>query len=426
MSRTRKLFLFIGVPLLIVFGGVIVMAARSNKTVTSTPTNSSNQTATTPEPTKPTASKLDPWNEKCRVSDHGRKDLTVSPMPLSEIETIMPMGLTAGGHVTPIDHMYFYPVSTPGDRFSAKIYAAADGIITGVQHRGSLVDGPPDAKPSTDEFRLTIEQTCNQGYYYDLITRLAPDIKKKVGTLKGYEGTAIDMPIKAGDLIGYVGNQSLDFGVYDTEVTLGFIVPEHYQGEPWKIHTADAFSYFTKEAFKVFEPKVIRYAEPRSGKIDYDKDGYLIGNWFEKGTNGYAGKTGQMGEGYWSGHLALLYDAIDPKMITISMGNFKKSDGSDAQAFSVIGNQPDPGTITKASGLVKYELTNSINYYLPDGTPWDHKTPSPGITAKVGTQVAGTILFQLTDTRVLKAEVFPGQAASEVTGFSDKAKIYER
>ena len=51
--------------------------------------------------------------------------------------------------------------------------------------------------------------------------------------------------IEAGQLLGYVGGQTLDFGVYDYEIVLpGFITPDLYNYEYWKVHTVDPFEYF--------------------------------------------------------------------------------------------------------------------------------------------------------------------------------------
>ena len=59
--------------------------------------------------------------------------------------------------------------------------------------------------------------------------------------------------MKEGQLIGKIGKQTLDFAVWDTEKPLsGFVIPEHYEREPWKIYTANPFDYFTDEIKKIF------------------------------------------------------------------------------------------------------------------------------------------------------------------------------
>ena len=41
-------------------------------------------------------------------------------------------------------------------------------------------------------------------------------------------------------------------------------------------------------------------------------------------------------------------------------------------------------------------------------------------------EVHGVILLELTEARKLKVEIFPGKTASEVSGFTENTKLYER
>ena len=52
-----------------------------------------------------------------------------------------------------------------------------------------------------------------------------------------------------------------------------------------------------------------RKSEPRAGRIDYDVDGTLSGNWFEVGSNFYEGIDRSK---YWDGHFSLSLNDIDP------------------------------------------------------------------------------------------------------------------
>ena len=68
-----------------------------------------------------------------------------------------------------------------------------------------------------------------------------------------------------------------------------------------------------------------RTAEPRGGRIDYDIDGRLVGSWFLEGTVDYSGGStpticGNRPCPYWTGHLSIAYDHIDPEQIRISIG----------------------------------------------------------------------------------------------------------
>ena len=191
----------------------------------------------------------------------------------------------------------------------------------------------------------------------------------------------------------------------------GLLSPELYEtSEFWKIHTDDFFSYFDEPLKSQMLAKNARTAEPRSGKIDYDQHGKLIGNWFKEGTNGYAGAN-QEERVYWSGHLAIFYDALDPERVVVSIGQFK--DGQPG-AYYVRDSRPDPATIGTDSGVVKYELIDTYGFTEEEEMRF---TSLP---------VAGTILFQVLWNESLKVEAFVGIPADQVDGFTSEAVRYER
>src|SRR6185295_6878109 len=96
--------------------------------------------------------------------------------------------------------------------------------------------------------------------------------------------------------------------------------------------------------------KCARKVPPYGGRIDYDVDGKLVGNWYEEGTGGYAGLDRRMD--YWVGHLSIVYHHLDPALIVVSIGNY----GGQARQFWVKGNGPDPAKISGKDGVVKYAL----------------------------------------------------------------------
>jgi len=78
---------------------------------------------------------------------------------------------------------------------------------------------------------------------------------------------------------------------------------------------------------------------------------------------------------------------------------------------------PDPADVSVETGLVKYELLGKEHI--------DH--PTLGFRVGVSTdEVLGVFLVQMLDDRTFKGEVFPRKRASQVTGFTSNAKIYER
>lgn len=342
------------------------------------------------------------------------------PMKTEDFSAYLPYGLMVGAHVTPIDHGYFSPTDFNSPRDKYEVRAIADGVIVEIQHRTNFTGDKQPGGKVTDEYRIIFEHTCTFYSYFDLVTSLAPEIKAQTGEI-GSNVWSGRIPVKEGQLIGRIGGQTLDFGVYNAELTLpGFVIEDHYEHEFWKIHTDDPFKYFTEPARSQLLAKNVRKAEPRAGKIDYDIDGKLVGNWFKENTNGYAGANL---ERYWDGHLTVAYDYIDPTQVRFSIGNF---DGEAGQ-FGVKGNGPDPSTVDKNTGLVKYELVQFGYYNKATGADWRVMEPVSDPAARnYDRHVMGVALLQLIDKRKLKVEVFPNKTASQVSGFTDKALIYER
>lgn len=352
---------------------------------------------------------------RCTGTD--KPKLTHLPMNPEDFGMILPYGLVIGGHVTPIDHQYFTPADQNSLPDAYTVYAMADARIVSIgtrQHQGF----GPNAGSTVTDYRIVFTISCRLFYYYDLVTSLAPDLK----AVYDAQGNNIDFPVTAGQLIGKIGGQTLDFAVWDTDKNLtGFIVPSHYDGESWKIHTVDPLDYYTDELKAQALAKYIRTAEPRSGKIDYDIDGKLIGNWFQVGTNGYAGAAGYTGGTYWTGHLAFVPNHLDPTAFVISIGSWQP----DASQFAILGNAPDPATVGVDTGLVKYDLAQQV-YYTPSGSVWGQSDFVQGVTMRAGSQSLGCLLVQLTGERTLKAQTFPGAACNNVSGFTDAAVLYER
>ena len=342
-------------------------------------------------------------------------------MRMEDIAYLLPYGLLAGAHVTPIDHMYFEPLDRSLGRDVYEVRAILDGVIYSLQPRDVNVD---TGQPKEREWRMDIAHTCTFVSYFDLLTSLDPAIEAEwTKTQGGRTGRWSGIPVKAGQVVGRIGGQTLDFGVYDYEVTLpGFVVPVHYDREPWKLHTVDPFPYFPSEVRDALLGKMLRQAKPRSGKIDHDIDGRLVGNWFQQGTNGYAGTNPQK---YWAGHLALVPDALDPTQWRFSIGDF----GGNARQFGIKGNSPDPREATVETGLIKYELTYHYYYAVEDparrGLGGDIH-PGDTIASANMDQVLGVALVQMTGPRTLRCEVFPGKTSDEVSGFTSAAMTFER
>jgi hypothetical protein len=258
------------------------------------------------------------------------------------------------------------------------------------------------------------------------MVRFAGALGDRIGQLDGDESKTPDYPVKAGELIGYTGLPTaygIDVWVENDDINLtGFVDPAQYTAaEAWKTHMADLFDYTEEPLKSQLLALDERDATPRWGKIDYDIDGKLVGNWFHAGTGGYGG--GQFGKGgnYWSGHLSVVYDGNDPRQVDISFGDYL----GQPQQFAVVGNTLDPARVDPSSGLIKCELGQIQRFSADTGKPWDNQHYMPHVTTRAG-PVVGTVLMQLTGQRQLKMEIFAGKAASQVVGFDAGAALYER
>ncbi len=366
-----------------------------------------------------TGERLD--NKGCEGS--GTVMFGTSPMDPQDISVILPYGGMIEAHVTPIDHMYFSPIIFDSPRDAYEVRTMADGLITAISERTMNVGDDHNGSPKLAEYQIKFWYTCDFASYYDLVTSLSPRLKAEFEKHKqngGYSQVAIK--VKEGEVVGRIGGQTLDFAVYDyTKILPGFIVPEHYLGESWKLHVVDPFQYFKEPVRSQLLALNPRQAEPREGKIDYDIDGKLVGTWFKEGNNGFGDSSGQ-NPSPWRAHLSFAYDYIDPTALIISIGDY----GGKSAQFGVKGNLPDPATFDLSSGLHKYELTFIEYYRSSSGDNWDRMSPQIDIKARPQSHVQGVVLVQMQEDRKIKFEAFPGKTAQQVNGFTNSALIYER
>lgn len=343
----------------------------------------------------------------------GAVQFTFSPMRVGEIEMIQPIGLMIGGHVTPIDHGYYNSNkwSSPGERKIDEfvdVLAPAEGVVT--------VQSMPAEFATTKigDYRLVIYHTCTFYSIYIHVNQLSEKLMEVADTGK-------KVKVDAGEVIGRA--PGFDFSVHNSEVFLsGFLVPGTYNSEEWKIHTVDMFEVFTEPIKSQLLGKNVRQVEPRGGKIDYDIDGKLIGNWFEENTNGYLGKKEyDRLPGYWKTHVAFAPDAYDHSLFVISLGDF----AGEAKQFAAKGNSPDPAAIGVESGIIKYELVG-YDFKTDKDEHWDRIHYAKVVKTVADDVVQGVVLVQMLEKQKIKLEVFPGKTGSEVNGFTDAAKVYVR
>tara|TARA_Y100000310_G_scaffold345697_1_gene468454 strand:- start:3482 stop:4621 length:1140 start_codon:yes stop_codon:yes gene_type:complete len=335
----------------------------------------------------------------------GRINFDFPPVNLEKTELLVPLGLMSGNHVTPVDHQYFQNFNN--DKADIEVYSPAKGVITNMQHM-------PNAPPGED-YRIVIDHTCTIQSIYIHIDILSEKLQKKIEE-KDYISERIK--VEAGEILGYY-KTNVDYNIVDQDVTLtGLLIPEHYYGEPWKIHVPETIEYFNEPIKSKLIDLSVRTHTPISGRLDYDIDGKLIGNWFREGTKDYSGESSQ---DYWIGHLSISPDYLDPNHIIISIGDYN----GEQKQFAVKNNSPNPAEVDVSSGLIKYVLVD-YDFYDVNGERWDRRTLTKIKEAKNYDHSRGVAFVQMLEDRKLMFEVFPDKQLGEVTTFTDNAKIYER
>jgi hypothetical protein len=362
-------------------------------------------------------------------TEDGTRSFIAPLFPPDLITKILPMGKVSSGsigHVTPTDHLYIFRDVPSGDDLEY-ILAPADGMIVQIERRGSdkRLDRDDPSSPLVPDYRMVFMHTCTFFTLFMHLGELAPAIAEKTGKIalgtSWFPTRTGPVLVRAGEPLAKFGQTTLDWSVHDADTTLpGFVAPEHYYWEPWKIHTVDPFQFYGEPFRSTLISKTLRTVEPISGKIDYDIEDTIAGNWFMDGTVDYSGNVEPGAPRYWNGHLSIAYGYIDPTQVRISIGFETGIDDERycricVGAYGVRANQPDPATVGPDSGLVKYELMS-------------RKDVGGGEAAKeeVGTTSLGVFLVQHLGNRTIQVEVIPGKAPDEVTTFSDASLIYRR
>lgn len=376
------------------------------------------------------------WSQG-RATGTGPVKLQTFPLRLDDIGHIIPLGNMQSGHVTPSDHLYLVPKGAvnqgqqsnqrPGGgprngvdtRDFSQLYdvvAVADGFVVMLQWRPNPQGGQAKYDPSVFDravdLKVFIEHSAHVWSYVDHLIEVDASVMKEVsGGVQPGQPVHVRIPVKAGQVIGKIGNQTFDFALIDTTtMRKGFVKPEQFlKRDPQKPHVVDPFDYIAEPLRTQLLAKNARKVPPFGGRIDYDVDGKLVGNWYEEGTGGYAGLDRRID--YWVGHLSVVYHHLDPKIIVFSIGNY---DGRAAQ-FWVKGNKPDPASIGENDGVVKYEL---IHGQL--GSSGERQL------SHNADEVQGTVLCQVLPERKLKFEAFPGASGPEIEAFTSAARLYER
>lgn len=419
-SKHKVPIIIAGAVVVVAVAGLVMGLGMGGKdgaqnTATNQQTNQANQTNT--------GNAEAGTSEFARQYLQGCKDRSVSfthsPLPISQMAYMIPMGQMSDGHVTPTDHVYLAPLNQNAPDNTYDVVMPADGTVSVVAAMPAQYIGDKNQQVAPEDHRIAVMHNCQYVSIFIHVHQLSEKLQAALGgKLEPNTSKQVSVELKAGEKVGKIGGNPVDWTLTDTKQTLGgFITPDLYKTESWKIHTIDPVSVYTGSAKADLIAKSLRTVEPYGGKIDYDKKGALIGNWFREGTNGYAGASQ---ERYWDGHLSVVPDHIDPSGKVVSVGNWN---GKAAQMM--VKGSVDPATVTEATGIVKYELIR-MSYSTASGQQWTGGMMQRGMKASQGGPMQGTAVFQVQAGEKLKAEFFPGKSAAQVSGFTAAAQTYVR
>lgn len=344
---------------------------------------------------------------------------THSPLDVAQMGYIEPLGKMADGHVTPTDHVYVAPINSQVVDNAYEVVMPADGRVVEIGRMPAQYIGDKTGQQmAQDDFRMVVSFNCRYYSIFIHLHKLSDALAAAIGELPAGQSKQLNVSVKAGEKIAHIGGSSFDWTMVDTEAKLtGFVSPELYQGESWKIHTVSPFDMYTGELKSKLEAMSLRTTAPLGGKIDYDKVGSLIGNWFKEGTNGY---TGASRDRYYDGHLSIVPHNFTPSVTIYSTGNWQ----GKAKQLAVSGTF-NPESITVESGLTKFEVSE-IQMMMANGSPFTGGSYKKGIAVANTGSVVGSVLVQVLPDNKLKVEQFPGKKASEVSAFTTNASTYER
>lgn len=366
-----------------------------------------------------------------------KKDVkfSTSPIDVKDILVIEPIGELREGHIMPGDHGGFNYKTSPTSA-PVKVLAPADGFLVRVEKHPYQ---PPAGYPNNiQHYHVYLEHSCTLFTGIVHLTEFAPEIlaaSEELEQLTKYRGTeqkqsALRIPIRAGQQLG----TAWSFGLLGwvavdlTHTNKGYLNPESYKGENWRVHSVAGLDYFEQSLKDQLMVKNPRTLEPKGGKIDFDTVGKLSGGWFEQGTGGFRDERvepkqcGNFPCPYWDGHIAFVYDYVDPVQLRVSVGH--NWGLSERTPYGVKGNSPDFAGIGVENGLVKYELVGLKDISRDKG--YDTEGGSALVTVNDETKMPGTMLVQMMNQNTIKVEIFPGMSKERITDFTSKAKVYQR
>ena len=300
--------------------------------------------------------------------------LTVSPMALSDIDQIAPLGnLNPPAHVLPTDHLYFYPSSLGSGTRSVPLVSPGDVVITEV----FLNQRSGGGFPAQEDYDFTFWSCTDVRMSFAHVTTLAPSLAGRVGAIgqscdPPYQAggvtnracrKSVSIELAAGEPIGTTGGPmqgGLDWTTVDRRVSLPFVNPGRSWGASSEFGQSQAtcgLDYIVAALAdslraKLGRPSARRTIAPVCGMHMHDVAGTASGRWYRPSRPDFPEDP----------HLALARDNYNPNLAAFSVGTSVPSLPTGVYFFT-------PAT----SGMVNLDFRNVSAI----GTTYCYQTSNP-------------------------------------------------
>ena len=316
-----------------------------------------------------------------------------------------------GAYYTPFqeDHGAFHHLQMVPGRTdnSIPVIAPADGqVILLWKHDG--YDG-------TVEHAVGLKVSTTIDLLWGHVGRLAEPLASAAPPLG--QSINVEIPVEAGDTLGYVANTPLDLAVNDSSYQIGVLHPEFYGPNAISAPLED---YYREPLRSQLLSWTLREVPPRTGHYGYDDAGTLSGLWYLQGSNPTQFRFDHVvhfGYHHLQAHRSLFADGWA----------FARNEAGPPlveTTFWIRGN-PRVESITPASGVVKLEMF-SVEYSTVGTAPDLALRDISAFDAEKAT--VAVLLVEMVDAQTLRIERFdgPGISADDVTGFTGNARTYVR
>ena len=183
-----------------------------------------------------------------------------------------------------------------GQAYEVPIYAPADSTLTGITFYSEPTPNDQGQIVDVEQYSLSFQVSCEVSYGYDHILRLSDQIRalaptEPATTTRDAEAKT-DLPLKAGDLIGYttgtISAHNWDFLALNSSRSNQFANQDRYEsaGDLGSLVIGDCpYDYFSEELRNEYYLLLSGHGGLRDGDdcfVSPDHPGTIAGGWFKE------------------------------------------------------------------------------------------------------------------------------------------------